>query len=568
MLLNFINYGVYKMNVTDKTILRTPLDILEASKTYFPGATIDITFTNPGQFFCVLCLSQRVSQIRLDSAIETTSFLKSIKKISLFIQGDKFCQANKTYTLDSNSFSVYAPLSDWQKFRRVAYEASGVCCDNLLMLYLRNIQQYQQQISNLGLAPEQLEGDQITEEDLAYFYKLADKLETLEVNQKKELAIALQKQYPIIFRQLHKQKIQTSQKEDPGIDVYQKILESLNKHVIGQSKAVKNVASILTSQKNHDGNQTFLFVGPSGVGKTELAKAASTVKGDNRFIRFDMNKYMDETHANKLFGSGTGYVGSTDKPHFAKEIDLYGPKPVNKGGSKKTYEVTDVVLLFDEFEKAHTKVKQSLLTLFDEGYCEVEYTEGRENVSICYQFKKCIIVSTSNLFHQHIMDAFNQEEEYEKIVDKFKKLNNTNLSGSSFSPELLNRMFVVPFNPIPRGECYQTLLKIKLLKSIPDTKSIISCREIEIDREKENLILSALEIKLYREGIDIRRVEDYFKTIRTVVYSNREKISPLGNKKILLTFVNERPCLKFFETYQDWGTYEELDDVCLAFPGF
>ena len=243
---------------------------------------------------------------------------------------------------------------------------------------------------------------------------------------------------------------------------YSTILAKLQKQVVGQEKATAYLATALNAQINNNERAAFLFVGPKGIGKTELAKAAGECKG-NRFVTFEMDQFKGSVDFYKLFGAPTGHVGCGDKPLFAKEMDRYASNLTEDGRDLLERTVSNVVILFDELEKAHTEVKQSLLTLFQEGYCKVQYTKDRDsNLSIKYIFERCIFVGTSNLYRGQILEDFRRQVSHEDVAKHFIKLNERNPQRDSYSSELLNRMTVVACGPIPRGEVYRKLVQSKL----------------------------------------------------------------------------------------------------------
>lgn len=155
----------------------------------------------------------------------------------------------------------------------------------------------------------------------------------------------------------------------------------LAKRVIGQDHAIKSIANAI--RRNRAGLRrpnvpiaSFLFLGPTGVGKTELAKAiaAEVLDDPNRIIRIDMSEYMQKHEVSKLIGSPPGYIGYGEGGQLTEKV------------KRQPYSV----VLFDEFEKAHPDVFNILLQILDEGW--VTDAEGQR-----VSFANCIIIGTSNI---------------------------------------------------------------------------------------------------------------------------------------------------------------------------
>jgi DNA polymerase III delta prime subunit len=315
--------------------------------------------------------------------------------------------------------------------------------------------------------------------------------------------------------------------------------------VIGQAHAIDLIVNALNKKRNSRENnikpRVFLFCGPTGVGKTELAKAmaATSFKDDNSkecFISIPMETYSADNSHTRLFGSSPGYVGSQDKPAFAKSID---PFVVEEEGGTKT--VKDMLILFDEFEKADAKVKQSLLGLFDEGRMPVTYTENEKNVNITYIFYGCFFVCTVNLFSHEItqdfekIDGIAESNDIDNIIDNFKKRLN---SCEKLSPEMAGRMSIVPFGPLKKGNEFQKLLEITLIKILGEIKINHRLSKAEIDVQDKARILEAFEGQYYKNGTDIRST---IRDIEIVFDSLLAKFN-FGNKKSYFSVV-----LKFDE---------------------
>ncbi|PIS27542.1 MAG: Clp protease ClpC [Candidatus Marinimicrobia bacterium CG08_land_8_20_14_0_20_45_22] len=228
--------------------------------------------------------------------------------------------------------------------------------------------------------------------------------------------------------------------------------EELKKHIIGQDKAIQTISSAirraragLKDPKRPIGS--FLFLGPTGVGKTELAKIIAEYVFDspNALIKIDMSEYMEKFAVSRLIGAPPGYVGYEEGGELTEKI------------RRQPYSV----VLFDEIEKAHRDIFNILLQIFDDGVLTDSY--GRR-----VDFKNTIIIMTSNIGSRHIKNATfgfskeNLETEYESI--KKRLLDET---SKTFNPEFLNRIDdPIVFRPLSREDILQ-IIDIQL-RSITD----------------------------------------------------------------------------------------------------
>ncbi|CZE49028.1 ATP-dependent Clp protease ATP-binding subunit [Campylobacter geochelonis] len=213
-------------------------------------------------------------------------------------------------------------------------------------------------------------------------------------------------------------KMLTSEKEK-----YLKIEEHLKQSVVGQdealhalSRAIKRNKAGLSSQNRPIGS--FLFLGPTGVGKTESAKALAKFLFDDEkaMIRFDMSEYMEKHSVSRLLGAPPGYVGYDEGGQLTEAVRRH---PYS-------------VLLFDEVEKAHKDVFNILLGILDDG-------RATDNKGVTVDFKNTIIILTSNIGSNLIMKFKGQERE--KFVKEELK--------NYFKPEFLNRLDdIITFNPL------------------------------------------------------------------------------------------------------------------------
>ena len=203
-------------------------------------------------------------------------------------------------------------------------------------------------------------------------------------------------------------------------------LEStLHKRVIGQNEAVEKVSdAILRSRAGIKDPRrpigSFMFLGPTGVGKTELAKALAEALFDdeNSMVRIDMSEYMEKYSVSRLIGAPPGYVGYEEGGQLTEAV------------RRKPYSV----VLFDEIEKAHPDVFNVLLQVLDDG--RITDSQGR-----CVDFKNTVIILTSNLGSDIILDGIGADGE----ISEEAKAKVSALLKSSFRPEFLNRLDEIVF---------------------------------------------------------------------------------------------------------------------------
>ena len=243
-------------------------------------------------------------------------------------------------------------------------------------------------------------------------------------------------------------------------------LESqLQKKVIGQDKAVQSISSAI--QRSRTGLSdpsrpiaSFLFLGPTGVGKTELSKALASqlFDSENALIRIDMSEYMEKHSISRLIGAPPGYVGYEAGGQLTEAI------------RRKPY----CVLLFDEIEKAHKDVFNVLLQILDEG----RVTDGQGRTT---NFKNTIIILTSNLGSELISDNDVTNDPSTNIDE----LINQELK-SNFRPEFLNRLDeIINFEPLKKETLLKVVdLQLNRLRERLEAKGI----ELEIDDDVLSLI--------------------------------------------------------------------------------
>ncbi len=209
--------------------------------------------------------------------------------------------------------------------------------------------------------------------------------------------------------------------------------ETLHARVIGQEEAVQAVAdAILRSRAGiADPNRpigSFLFLGPTGVGKTELAKtlARSLFDDEKNMVRIDMSEYMEKYSVSRLIGAPPGYVGYDEGGQLTEAV------------RRKPY----AVILFDEVEKAHPDVFNVLLQVLDDG----RITDGQGRT---VDFKNTVVILTSNLGSPAILEGITKEGE----ISESAKEEVNRILKTAFRPEFLNRLDeIVFFKPLQKGE--------------------------------------------------------------------------------------------------------------------
>ena len=233
--------------------------------------------------------------------------------------------------------------------------------------------------------------------------------------------------------------------------------EELHKRVIGQDEGVTKVTEAIIRSKAGIKDPTkpigsFLFLGPTGVGKTELAKAlaASLFDDESNMVRLDMSEYMEKYSVSRLIGAPPGYVGYDEGGQLTEAV------------RRKPYSV----VLFDEVEKAHLDVFNVLLQVLDDG--RITDSQGRT-----VDFKNTIIIMTSNLGSAHLLEGIDDNGD---INPECEEAVMNELRGH-FRPEFLNRLDeIIMFKPLTKGNIGNI---INLL--ITDLNKRLSDREITVE---------------------------------------------------------------------------------------
>ncbi|CAL9233969.1 unnamed protein product [Arabidopsis halleri] len=243
----------------------------------------------------------------------------------------------------------------------------------------------------------------------------------------------------------------------------------LHHRVVGQDMAVKSVADAIRRSRAglSDPNRpiaSFMFMGPTGVGKTELAKALAgyLFNTENAIVRIDMSEYMEKFSVSRLVGAPPGYVGYEEGGQLTEVV------------RRRPYSV----VLFDEIEKAHPDVFNILLQLLDDG--RITDSQGRT-----VSFKNCVVIMTSNIGSHHILETLRNNEDSKEAVYEIMKRQVVELARQNFRPEFMNRIdeYIV-FQPL-------------------DSKEISKIVELQMRRVKNRLEQKKINLQYTKEAVDL-----------------------------------------------------------------
>ena len=324
--------------------------------------------------------------------------------------------------------------------------------------------------------PEQKEA--AAEADSTEDYKKAAELKTQECSITDQIDAINKRMKPVVLTVTYIAKVIENWTKIPVQKITEeetkKLLsleDNLHKRVIGQNEAVSAVARAI--RRNRAGLKStkrppsFIFVGPTGVGKTELAKAlASEVFGsEDDIIRIDMSEYMESNSTAKLIGAPPGYVGYDDAGQLTEKVKRH---PYS-------------IVLLDEIEKAHSDVFNILLQVLDDG----RLTDAQGNT---VSFENTIIIMTSNAGSNQNMNSIGfgtSTYAKNKVLDSLKE---------TFRPEFLNRVDeIVVFDSLSHDELTEI---VNLMLS--DTQNVLNDRNIKMyvsDEAKKYLLQKGTDIK-------------------------------------------------------------------------
>ena len=293
----------------------------------------------------------------------------------------------------------------------------------------------------------------------------------------------------------------------------------LHKRVIGQDEAVEKVSQAIMRSRAGIGDPrrpigSFMFLGPTGVGKTELAKslAESLFDDEHNIVRIDMSEYMEKYSVSRLIGAPPGYVGYEEGGQLTEAV------------RRKPYSV----VLFDEIEKAHPDVFNILLQVLDDG--RITDSQGRT-----VDFKNTIIILTSNLGSDYILEGIQEngeisEEAKQKVSELLKR---------SFRPEFLNRLDeIVFYKPLMKNEISKILeLLIKDLEKRLEDKHI----KLELTQSAKDYLIN----NGYDEVYGARPLKRFVqKKLETLIAKKILTQEILPNRKVVIDCNNDELYIK------------------------
>ncbi|KAL3497298.1 hypothetical protein ACH5RR_040030 [Cinchona calisaya] len=245
--------------------------------------------------------------------------------------------------------------------------------------------------------------------------------------------------------------------------------QELHRRVVGQDMAVKSVADAIRRSRAglSDPNRpiaSFMFMGPTGIGKTELAKALAgyLFNTENALVRIDMSEYMEKHAVSRLVGAPPGYVGFEEGGQLTEVV------------RRRPYSV----VLFDEIEKAHHDVFNILLQLLDDG--RITDSQGRT-----VSFRNTVVIMTSNIGSHYILETLRNTEDSKEAIYELMKKQVIELARQTFRPEFMNRVdeYIV-FQPL-------------------DSKQICKIVELQMSRVKDRLKQKKIDLHYTREAVNL-----------------------------------------------------------------
>ena len=285
--------------------------------------------------------------------------------------------------------------------------------------------------------------------------------------------------------------------------------DNMKKRVMGQDEALKLVSDAILKSRSgiKDPNRpiaSFMFLGPTGVGKTEVARtlAYELFDDESHMVRIDMSEYMEKFSVSRLIGSPPGYVGYEEGGQLTEAV------------RRNPYSI----VLFDEIEKAHPEVLNLLLQILDDGRCTD--SNGRT-----VDFKNTIIIMTSNLGSEHILNG-----DTSLVLAELK---------DNFRPEFINRIDeVIVFNPLTREAI--TLILDKIIKDIENRLSDVGIKIKLTDNAKNQLINDGYDINFGARPL--KRLVS--RTLETELAKNLIQGNIKPKETVIVDYVNDNYVLK------------------------
>ena len=303
--------------------------------------------------------------------------------------------------------------------------------------------------------------------------------------------------------------IEVSKLQESDRERLLKLKERLEKRVIGQDEAITLVADAIIKSRSgiKDPKRpiaSFMFLGPTGVGKTEVARslACELFDDETHMIRIDMSEYMEKFSVSRLIGSPPGYVGYEEGGQLTEAV------------RRNPYSI----VLFDEVEKAHPEVLNLLLQILDDGRCTD--SNGRT-----VDFKNTIIIMTSNIGSSEILSNNSS-----KVMDEIRNV---------FKPEFINRIDeIIVFNTLSKENIYKILNKI--ITEIEERLKNINVKLYLSEKAKEELVERGYDITFGARPLK-RTVSREIETLLSHAILE-EKVKP--NTKVLIDYANNEFVIK------------------------
>ncbi len=373
-------------------------------------------------------IDEAAAELKMQIESEPTELAKVKREISTLMVEREALKMEEGSKNDSRLAEIEKEIADLEE-RKIALQSQF----DTEKAVFNEIAQIKSEIDSLRTQAElaKREGDfsKVAEIEHGLILEQQNKLKALE-----ERWITMMKEGTLLKNSVDEEMIASIVSRWTGISV-NKMLQSekdkilaiesiLQEEVVGQDEALKAVSRAIKRNKAglSDVNRpigSFMFLGPTGVGKTQVAKTLAKFLFDSEksLIRIDMSEYMEKHAASRLVGAPPGYVGYDEGGQLTEAV------------RRKPYSV----VLFDEIEKAHPDVFNTLLQVLDDGRLT-------DNKGVTVDFKNTIIIMTSNIASDKIMEFHDPEDRRKAVNDELKK---------AFKPEFLNRLDdIVIFNPL------------------------------------------------------------------------------------------------------------------------